>query len=278
LLERVPDVRDAENAIAASAFLGRVQFDNVCFAYEHDQRLLHDVQLDIRAGQHVALVGPSGSGKSTLVSLLLRLYDPQQGRVLIDGKDIRGFTLESLRSQISVVLQDNLLFSGTVRDNLACAAPGASDAAILAAARLANADDFIRALPGGYDAVVGERGVTLSHGQRQRIAIARAAIREAPILILDEPTTGLDKKSEQTVMDALEKVYAGRTTFLISHDLRHTAHADVILYLENGCILESGRHEELMERNGRYATVYRLQVFSFERTPGPLAATPVPTG
>jgi ATP-binding cassette subfamily B protein len=263
LLERVPDVRDRENAIDAPRFEGRVQFENVCFAYEHDHRLLRDVTLDIPAGHHVALVGPSGSGKSTLVSLLLRLYDPQQGCVLIDGQDVQGFTLESLRSQISVVLQDNLLFTGTVRDNIACAAPGATEQQILAAARLANAHEFISAFPEGYETLVGERGVTLSHGQRQRIAIARAAIREAPILILDEPTTGLDKRSEQAVMEALEKVYAGRTTFLISHDLRHTGHADVILYLEDGCIVERGTHEQLMEGDGRYASLYRLQATSF---------------
>src|SRR5439155_1506390 len=187
-------------------------------------------------GQHIALVGPSGGGKSTLLSLVLRLYDPQRGRLLIDGRDIREFTLESLRAQISVVLQDNVLFAASVRDNIACAAPGAASEQIFAAARLANAHEFIAALPQGYDTILGERGVTLSHGQRQRLAIARAAIRRAPILILDEPTTGLDTKNEREVLEALERLYAEQTTFLITHELSHAVGADWILHLEAGKI------------------------------------------
>jgi ATP-binding cassette subfamily B protein len=259
LLERVPDVCDQPGAQRAPVFQGRVQFDDVSFAYESDQDVLKALRLDIPAGRHVALVGPSGGGKSTLVSLILRLYEPRRGRVLMDGQDLRQFTLESVRSQISLVLQDNLLFAGTVRDNIACAAPGATAEDIEAAARLANAHEFILALPQGYDSIVGERGVTLSHGQRQRIAIARAAVRRAPILILDEPTTGLDKHSERQVLQALEGVYRERTTFLISHDLRHAAGADVILYLDGGAILELGTHAELLQRNGRYAALWRLQ-------------------
>ena len=261
----------SHDATRAPALRGRVQFEDVHFAYEPDQPLLRSLRLDIPPGQHVALIGPSGSGKSTLVSLLLRLYEPQRGRVLLDGQDIRQFTLESVRAQISVVLQDNLLFAGTIRENIACAAPGVTEADIVAAAKLANAHLFILALPQGYDTLVGERGVTLSHGQRQRIAIARAAVRQAPILILDEPTTGLDKQSERAVLDALEKVYAGRTTFLISHDLRHTDEADLILYLEDGAIVERGTHAELIRLNGRYAALYRLQAFSYLQT------TPEPT-
>src|SRR5712691_6022508 len=203
LLERVPDVRDLPGAVRAPAFQGRVQFDDVSFAYEHGQRLLEGIHLDVRAGQHVALAGPSGAGKSTLVSLILRLYDPVRGRVLIDGRDLREFTLESLRSQISVVLQDNVLFAASVRENIGCAAPGASFAQIEMAARLANAHEFIFALPERFETVLGERGVTLSQGQRQRIAIARAAVRQAPIVILDEPTTGLDKRNETAVLQAL---------------------------------------------------------------------------
>src|SRR5438034_623658 len=189
-------------------------------------------------GTRLALVGPSGGGKSTLLSLVLRLYDPQRGRVLIDGRDIREFTLESLRAQISVVLQDNVLFAASVRDNIACAAPGAASEQIFAAARLANAHEFIAALPQGYDTILGERGVTLSQGQRQRLAIARAAIRRAPILILDEPTTGLDKKNETSVLQALNRLRAEQTTFLITHDLSQALNADVILYLENSRIVE----------------------------------------
>jgi ATP-binding cassette subfamily B protein len=262
LLERVPDVRDQPGAVRAPAFAGRVQFEDVSFHYEADRHVLESIRLDVPAGAHVALVGASGSGKSTLVSLLLRLYEPQQGRVLIDGQDIRGFTLGSLRAQISVVLQDNLLFTGSVRDNIACVAPGATAEEIETVARLANAHDFITALPKGYDTLVGERGVLLSHGQRQRIAIARAAIRKAPILILDEPTTGLDSRSERTVLDALENLYTGRTTFLISHDLRHAAKASVILLLDHGAIVERGTHEELLRLNARYAALWRLQSVS----------------
>ncbi len=272
LLERVPDVRDLPEAIRAPAFHGRVRFESVRFAYEPGEGVLEAIDLDVPSGQHVALVGPSGSGKSTLVSLILRLYEPQQGSVCIDGQNIRQFTLESLRSQISVVLQDNLLFAASVRDNIACAVPTAAKAEIEAAARLANAHDFITALSEGYDTLVGERGVTLSHGQRQRIAIARAAIRQAPILVLDEPTTGLDKKSEHAVLGALEHLYRGRTTFLISHDLRHAASADVIVYLEAGRIVERGTHAELIQADGRYAALYRLQTLSSSRGAGPISA------
>ena len=275
LLERVPDVRDAEGARRAPAFRGRVEFVDVSFAYEHSQPLLEGIRMSVETGQHVALVGPSGSGKSTLVSLLLRLYEPVQGAVLIDGEDIRQFTLESIRSQVSVVLQDNLLFARSVYENIACAAPGVTNSEIEAAARLANAHEFIVRLPQGYDTLVGERGVTLSHGQRQRIAIARAAVRRAPILVLDEPTTGLDKRSERAVLDALENVYRGRTTFLISHDLRHAAHADLIVYLEEGRIVEQGSHAGLLERNGRYAALYRLQTLSRGGEPAEQAAEAV---
>ena len=259
LLERVPDVRDLPGAVRAPAFRGEVAFADVSFAYESGQRLLETINLEVKPGQHIALVGPSGGGKSTLVSLVLRLYDPVSGRVLIDRRDVREFTLESLRGQISVVLQDNVLFAASVHENLACAAPGATRERVEAAARLANAHEFISALPQGYDTILGERGVTLSHGQRQRLAIARAAIRPSPILILDEPTTGLDRKNEREVLEALERLYADRTTFLITHDLQHAVNVDLVLYLEAGRILERGTHDELIRLNGRYAAMFRIQ-------------------
>ncbi len=259
LLERVPDVRDLPGAVRAPAFCGNIQFEKVSFAYDSGQPLLQEIQLDIKAGQHVAVVGPSGGGKSTLLSLVLRLYDPVQGRVLIDGHDVREFTLESLRSQIGVVLQDNMLFAATVRDNIGCASAGASAADIESAARLANAHEFISALPLGYETVLGERGMNLSQGQRQRIAIARAAIRNAPILILDEPTASLDKRNETAVLEALERLHSERTTFLITHDLSQAVNASLILYVESGRIVERGTHGDLMQARGRYAAMYRLQ-------------------
>jgi ATP-binding cassette subfamily B protein len=274
LLERVPDVRDRPDAVRAPAFRGDVEFDHLTFAYERDQELLRGLQFEVKAGKHVALVGPSGGGKTTLFSLILRLYDPQQGRVKIDGRDIREFTIESLRAQISVVLQDNVLFATTVRDNIAYGAQGASMEAVEAAARLANAHDFIMALPQGYDTVIGERGVTLSHGQRQRIAIARAAIRQAPLLILDEPMTGLDRRNEREVLEALEGLYGKCTTFLITHDPHHAARADLIIYLEQGRIVERGTHAELLAANGHYAALHRVR--AAERTPAAVEVTRAP--
>ncbi len=241
LMHTTSAIRDREDSFDPGALQGSIRFDNVSFGYEPGRFCLHDVSLDIRPGQRVAVVGPSGSGKSTLANLLLRFYDPIVGSVLIDGHDIRNYKLESLRSQVSIVLQDGVLF------------------AVRAAAQLANAHDFITALPQGYDSILGERGASLSGGQRQRIAIARAALRGAPIVILDEPTTGLDGQNESEVMAALERLTEGRTTLLISHNLRAVKQADLIIYLEHGRILESGTHQELMALGGEYATTYVLQ-------------------
>jgi len=269
LLDRTPDVRDLPGAVPAPALRGAVRFDGVGFCYEPGQPALEAIDCEVEAGQHVALVGPSGSGKSTFVSFILRLYDPTAGRVLIDGRDIREYTLASLRAQASVVLQDSLLFAATIQDNIAYGAPGASREAIEAAARLANAHAFVEALPQGYDTIVGERGVTLSNGQRQRIAIARAAVRRAPLLILDEPTVGLDGENERAVIEALERLAEGRTTFLITHDLQLAARADVILYLEAGRVRERGTHAELLQTDGRYALLYHLQTAGGARGPDP---------
>lgn len=259
LLDRAPEVQDLPGAMPAPAFQGAIEFKRVNFAYELDKVVLKNIEFEIHPGYHIALVGASGAGKSTIAGLILRLYDPTAGCVMIDGVDIRRYTLESLRRQISVVMQDSLLFAASIWDNIAYGADDASPAAIKAAARLANAHDFITALPRGYDTIVGERGVTLSKGERQRIAIARAAIRNAPILILDEPTTSLDENNEQVVIEALERLACKRTSLLITHNLFHAARADLILYLESGCVLEWGSHLDLMRVNGRYAALYQLQ-------------------
>jgi ATP-binding cassette subfamily B protein len=264
LLDRTAEVRDLPGAVVASPFQGAVRFEGVSFGYVKKRPVLTNISFEVRPGQHVALVGPSGIGKSTILSLLLRLYDPLSGRVLIDNRDIRDYTLASLRSQISVVLQDSVLFAASVRDNIAYGCPQASAEEIEAAARLANAHEFIQAMSKGYETIVGERGVTLSGGQRQRIAIARAAIRKAPILLLDEPTTGLDEENQRMVLEALERLAQGRTTLLVSHDLQTAARADLILYLDHGQMLEAGSHADLMRANGRYAALFRLQAANLD--------------
>lgn len=259
LLDVVPDVRNIKGAIAAPPFQGRVKFEDVHFAYTPEKPILRGLDFEVEPGQRVALVGPSGGGKSTLVSLLLRLYNPASGQISIDGLPIQKYKLQSLRSQISIVLQESVLFGVSVRDNIAYGSLGASDSDIERAALLANAHDFIMDLPEGYDTSLGERGVTLSGGQRQRIAIARAAIRKAPIVILDEPTVGLDNQSEYQVSQALERLTQHCTTFSIAHDLRTVQHCDPIFYIERGQILERGTHAELMQLGQRYAALYQLQ-------------------
>ncbi len=259
VLDNTPEVRDLPNAVPAPAFSGKVEFDGVGFAYEPSTPVLKSIDLTVEPGQHVALIAPSGAGKSTLVGLLLRLYDPSQGQILIDGKDIRAYTLDSLRPQLSIVLQDTLLFAASVRDNIAYGASGVTPEEIEAAARLANAHGFITSLPEGYDTVLGERGATLSNGQRQRIAIARAAVRKSPILILDEPTAGLDKENEREVTEALRKLAEGRTTFIITHDLHLAIAADYVVYLDEGRIRERGTHSQLVQAGGQYAKLFQVQ-------------------
>ncbi len=259
ILNTVPDIRDRRFAIHAPQIRGCVEFDNVTFGYEQEKTILKNINFKVFPGQHIALVGASGGGKSTLTSLLLRLYDPTTGGIFVDCHDIREYKLQSYRRQITVVLQDSVLFAASIRDNIVYGDLAATDRDIEQAARLANAHNFIMELPQGYDTILGERGCTLSGGQRQRIAIARAAVRNAPIVILDEPTTGLDQESEYLVNQALDRLTSGKTTFTISHNLKAIQEADLILYMEGGQILEKGTHNQLMHLSGRYAAMYALQ-------------------
>ncbi|QHU99462.1 ABC transporter ATP-binding protein [Synechocystis sp. CACIAM 05] len=262
ILAETPDIQDKPGAITAPSLQGLIEFKHVSFGYHPDQAILKGLNLTVQPGGKIALVGASGSGKSTLLSLLLRLYDPTAGEILIDGHDLRNYQLTSLRNQMAVVLQESLLFAATIRENIAYGIEGATMAEIKGAARLANAHEFILELPQGYDTVVGERGTTLSGGQRQRLAIARAAMRQTPILILDEPTSGLDKVNEQLVFEALERLAENRTTFLVTHNLQLAIAADQILYLDQGQIREQGTHAELLARQGVYADLFQRQTFA----------------
>jgi len=252
-------VRDERGARPAPKLKGQIAFDHVSFGYDDGTQVMKDVSLTIEAGQIAAIVGPSGTGKTTLVSLIPRFYDPVEGSIAIDGTDVRRYRLKSVRDQISFVLQDTLLFQATIWENIAYGKPDASPAAIRRAAELANASEFIEAMPEGYDTMVGERGITLSGGQRQRIAIARAIVRDTPILILDEPTAGLDAASEQAVIGALEILMKGRTSVVIAHHLGTIRHADVIFVMKDSDLVEQGTHEELLAKNGVYAEMHRIQ-------------------
>jgi len=252
-------VRDVPGARRAPKFAGQIEFNKVSFGYGADKPIIKDVSFKVEAGQVAAIVGPSGAGKTTIVSLIPRFYDPVSGQVVIQGADVRRYQLKSLRDQMSFVLQDTLLFRATIWENIAYGKPGAPPKEIRRAAELANAQEFIDAMPDGYDTMVGERGVTLSGGQRQRIAIARAVIRDTPILILDEPTAGLDAVSEQAVMEALDRLMQGRTSVVIAHRLGTVRHADVIFVIKDCELAEQGTHEALMARNGVYAELYRIQ-------------------
>ena len=257
-------IQDGPDARPLDRANGRIQFDQVAFAYPGapDQPVLQGIDLHIRPGQVVALVGGTGAGKSTITNLLMRFYEPTAGSIRLDGEDIRDLRIADLRKQFAVVPQESVLFASSIRENIAYGNPDAPMAHIEAAARAANAYDFIRRLPNGFDTVVGERGGTLSGGQRQRIAIARALLRNAPILVLDEPTASLDAQSEDEVMSALERLMRHRTTLIIAHRLSTVRQADLIIVMDRGRVIEQGSHEELMNKNGHYARLVQLQSLS----------------
>lgn len=273
VLDIEPDVQDSPDAIRASHLRGEILFDKVCFNYGDDREVLKNVSFRVFPGQHLAIVGPSGSGKSTLAGLMLRFYDPWQGSISIDGIRIKKYQLETVRQQIGILLQDSMLFAATVRENIAYGKLEATMDEIVSAAKSANAHDFIIDLEDGYDTVISERGGNLSGGQRQRIAIARTFIRDVPILILDEPMTGLDVESEVAVREALRRLMAGRTSLIITHDLEAAAQSDGIVLLDGGEIIEQGSHRELLARSRRYRELWDLKAipghsatFAFSQT------------
>jgi len=256
VLDREDDVVDSPNAIEIETATGAIAFQNVSFAYAQDRRVLHDVDLRIEPNQMIAIVGGTGAGKSTLLSLVPRFYDPTSGSVTLDGRDVREIKKKSLRAQIGIVLQDTLLFSTTIRENIAYSRPDATDEEIIEAAKRAQADEFIRQLPNGYASTVGERGGQLSVGQRQRIGIARAFLKDAPVLLLDEPTSALDPATEAAIMETIKELMRGRTTLIATHRLATIHDVDRIVVLERGHMVEEGRGTELLARGGVYAKLF----------------------
>jgi len=259
ILETDEMIPQRPDAVEPRNIKGEIVFDHVAFAYKDSPQVLSDVSFRIKPGEFVGIVGPTGAGKSTVVSLIPRFYDVTAGNVMLDGQDIRNYEIHPLRDQIGYVLQDTVLFRGTILENIAFGRPKATRAEIIEAARLANADEFISRMPNGYDTMVGERGLTLSGGQRQRIGIARVMVRNSPILLLDEPTAALDTEAERLVIDALEKLMAGRTVITIAHRLTTIRDADQILVIAGGVVAESGTHEQLLALNGIYAGLHRTQ-------------------
>jgi ATP-binding cassette, subfamily B, bacterial len=259
LLDQPPDVEERPEARTLGPLRGAVAFERVGFSYPGRRGTLVDVDVEVEPGQRVAVVGPTGAGKTTLMSLLLRFYDPQQGRIRVDGVDVREATLDSLREQISVVLQDPMLFSGTIAENIRYGRLDAPAAEVVEAARAANAHDFVMRLAHGYDTVLGERGAQLSGGERQRLCVARAFLKDAPILILDEPTSSIDSRTEAVIIESLERLMEGRTTFMIAHRLSTIRRADLIVVLDHGRVVEQGTHRELLQRDGLYRQLHDAQ-------------------
>ncbi len=260
LIDEPYEVKDKSYALELPRANGQVRFQNVSFQYEETGSPIIDaIDLTINPGETVAFVGMSGGGKSTIISLIPRFYDTTSGQVTIDGKDVRDVTLHSLRSQIGIVLQDNILFSDSVKENILMGKPDATDAQVIEAAKAANAHDFIMSLPNGYDTKVGERGVKLSGGQKQRVAIARVFLKNPPILILDEATSALDLESEALIQESLDKLAHERTTIIIAHRLSTITHADKIFVIDHGQLIESGTHEQLMDSQGTYYNLFQVQ-------------------
>jgi subfamily B ATP-binding cassette protein MsbA len=273
-VERIRTILDADAVLPEKAdgneqkIKGEIVFDHVAFAYDASCPVLRDVSFTVNPGQMIGVVGPTGGGKSTIMSLIPRFYDPSAGAVLVDGVDVRDYRLQALRDQIGYVLQETVLFRGSVRDNIAYGREDATEEEIIEAAKLANADEFIARMPNGYQTFVGDRGDTLSGGQRQRIGIARAIIRNNPILILDEPTAALDTESERLVIEALERLMKGRTVLTIAHRLSTIRDADKIVVLKDGVVAEQGTHDQLLALGGTYAELYSVQ---FDTTPAKAA-------
>jgi len=259
VIDAEPDVYDKEDAIELPSIQGNIKFDSVVFSYDSEKNALDDISFEIKAGQMVGLSGPSGAGKTTIINLLGRFYDVTEGSISIDGHDVRDVKMESLRNQISVVLQEPFLFQGSVAENISYSKPDASRSEIIAAAKAANAHDFIMDFPDGYDTIVGERGARLSGGEKQRISIARAILKNPRILILDEATSSVDTETESLIQAAIDRLVKGRTTFAIAHRLSTLRKADKLIILDKGKIVEQGTHDELLDNNGLYSRLVNLQ-------------------
>jgi len=264
ILDARSEVEEAKDAVELPKIRGEIKFNDVSFGYDPENSVLDDIELEIRENQRIALVGPTGAGKTSLASLVARFYDPQKGSITVDGYDVRRVTLKSLRSQMGIVLQDPLLFSGTIRENIAYGRPETSEQKIVEAAKAVGAHDFIMNFAQGYDTVVGERGIRLSMGQRQLVSFARALLADPRILILDEATSSVDAYTELLIQNALKKLLEKRTTLIIAHRLSTVRSADRIVVVDNGRIVDMGSHEELMRREGLYRKLYEMQLKPIE--------------